>query len=112
MNFQVIYIEACEAGSMFQGLLPNNWDIYATTAANAEENSYGTYCPDDYPSAPSEYDTCLGDTYSVAWLEDRYCYTFTPFIFIYLIFRVIRHTNGLSLCVLFAVKCMIFALKP
>nr|ANF89407.1 delta vacuolar processing protein [Vitis vinifera] len=66
----VIYIEACEAGSMFQGLLPNNWDIYATTAANAEENSYGTYCPDDYPSAPSEYDTCLGDTYSVAWLED------------------------------------------
>ena len=39
----VLYIEACESGSIFQGMLdettPNVW---ATTAANAEESSWGT----------------------------------------------------------------------
>lgn len=72
-------MEACEAGSMFQGLLPDNWNIYVTTAANAKENSYATYCPEDYPPPPFEYfesDACLGDTYSVAWLEDRYIYIY------------------------------------
>ena len=67
-------MEACESGSMFQGLLPNNWNIYATTASNAEESSYATYCPDDFPAPPVEFadaGICLGDTYSVAWLEDR-----------------------------------------
>ncbi|KAE8658077.1 Vacuolar-processing enzyme [Hibiscus syriacus] len=34
------------------------------------ENSWGTYCPEEYPSPPPEYDTCLGDLYSVAWMED------------------------------------------
>jgi hypothetical protein len=47
-------------------------NIYATTAANAEESSWGTYCPGEYPSPPPEYETCLGDLYSVAWMEDRY----------------------------------------
>ncbi|KAJ7952081.1 vacuolar-processing enzyme-like [Quillaja saponaria] len=66
----VIYVEACEAGSIFEGLLPKNINIYATTASNAQESSYATYCPGDFPSPPSEYDTCLGDTYSISWLED------------------------------------------
>ncbi|GLJ05324.1 hypothetical protein SUGI_0016090 [Cryptomeria japonica] len=66
----VIYIEACESGSIFEGLLPKNLNIYATTAASADENSWGTYCPGMEPSPPSEYDTCLGDLYSVAWMED------------------------------------------
>ncbi|KAH9327082.1 hypothetical protein KI387_007260 [Taxus chinensis] len=66
----VIYIEACESGSIFEGLLPKDLNIYATTAANAEENSWGTYCPGMEPSPPPEYDTCLGDLYSVAWMED------------------------------------------
>ncbi|KAF2286268.1 hypothetical protein GH714_012999 [Hevea brasiliensis] len=39
-------------------------------AANAIESSWGTYCPGDYPSPPPEYETCLGDLYSVAWMED------------------------------------------
>jgi len=45
-------------------------NIYATTASGPDENSWGTYCPGEYPSPPQEYDTCLGDLYSVAWMED------------------------------------------
>ncbi|KAB2623073.1 vacuolar-processing enzyme-like [Pyrus ussuriensis x Pyrus communis] len=52
----VFYIEACEAGSMFEGLL-------------SKESSYGTYCPGDL-SVPAEFDTCLGDLYSISWMED------------------------------------------
>ncbi|KAA8525182.1 hypothetical protein F0562_006954 [Nyssa sinensis] len=66
----VFYLEACESGSIFEGLLPEGLNIYATTASNAEESSWGTYCPGEYPSPPPEYDTCLGDLYSVAWMED------------------------------------------
>lgn len=40
----VFYMEACESGSMFEGLLPSDVSIYATTAANSKESSYGTYC--------------------------------------------------------------------
>lgn len=41
----VLYVEACESGSMFEGLLPKDLDIYVTTAANSYESSWGTYCP-------------------------------------------------------------------
>uniref|UniRef100_A0A1D1ZHI9 Vacuolar-processing enzyme n=1 Tax=Anthurium amnicola TaxID=1678845 RepID=A0A1D1ZHI9_9ARAE len=66
----VFYLEACEAGSVFEGLLPEGLNIYATTASNAVESSWGTYCPGDFPSPPPEYWTCLGDLYSVSWMED------------------------------------------
>ncbi|KAG9158386.1 hypothetical protein Leryth_013137, partial [Lithospermum erythrorhizon] len=66
----VFYLEACEAGSIFEGLLPQGLNIYATTASNALESSWGTYCPGENPSPPPEYETCLGDLYSVAWMED------------------------------------------
>jgi legumain len=66
----VFYLEACESGSIFEGLLPENINIYATAASNAMENSWGTYCPGQYPSPPPEYWTCLGDLYSVSWMED------------------------------------------
>ncbi|XP_068330712.1 vacuolar-processing enzyme [Pyrus communis] len=66
----VFYLEACESGSIFEGLLPEGLNIFATTASNAEESSWGTYCPGEYPSPPPEYETCLGDLYSVAWMED------------------------------------------
>ncbi|RMZ57140.1 hypothetical protein APUTEX25_003597 [Auxenochlorella protothecoides] len=35
----VIYLEACESGSMFEGLLPEDISVFATTAANARESS-------------------------------------------------------------------------
>ncbi|XP_074566052.1 vacuolar-processing enzyme-like [Curcuma longa] len=66
----VFYLEACESGSIFEGLLPEDINIYATTAANAYESSWGTYCPGDYPSPPPEFHSCLGDLYSVSWMED------------------------------------------
>ncbi|XP_076916456.1 vacuolar-processing enzyme-like [Bidens hawaiensis] len=66
----VFYLEACESGSIFEGLLPQGLNIYATTASGPDESSWGTYCPGDYPSPPPEYTTCLGDLYSVAWMED------------------------------------------
>uniref|UniRef100_A0ACD5ZAB0 Uncharacterized protein n=1 Tax=Avena sativa TaxID=4498 RepID=A0ACD5ZAB0_AVESA len=60
----VFYLEACESGSIFEGLLPANISIYATTASNANESSWATYC--DH----AEIMSCLGDLYSVAWMED------------------------------------------
>lgn len=42
------YMEACESGSMFAGLPAGSpLNIYATTAANGQESSWGTYCPPD-----------------------------------------------------------------
>jgi legumain len=62
------YIEACESGSMFPGL-PSNIGVYATTAANASESSWGTYCyPDDVVNGV-HINSCLGDLYSVNWME-------------------------------------------
>jgi ABC-type uncharacterized transport system permease subunit len=68
---QIIYVEACESGSMFEGIMPQDLNIYVTTAANAVESSWGTYCPGMNPPPPQEYLTCLGDVYSVSWMEDR-----------------------------------------
>jgi len=59
----VFYLEACESGSMFDGLLPENIGIYATTAANPDESSYAYYWD-------STRQTYLGDEYSIRWLED------------------------------------------
>jgi len=43
----VFYLETCESGSMFAGHLKDNINIYAVTAANPTESSWGTYC---YPN--------------------------------------------------------------
>merc|ERR1711907_173637 len=66
----VFYIEACESGSIFDGTLPADINVYATTAANPSESSWGCYCPGMQPSPPAGYNTCLGDLYSVAWMEN------------------------------------------
>ncbi|KAF4089852.1 hypothetical protein AMELA_G00043030 [Ameiurus melas] len=58
----VLYIEACESGSMMKPL-PVDIDIYATTAANPQESSYACYYDESR-------DTYLGDWYSVNWMED------------------------------------------
>jgi legumain len=66
----VVYIEACESGSMFQNILADNINVYALTAANPTESSWGTYCfPDDAING-THINTCLGDTFSVNWMED------------------------------------------
>lgn len=69
-NEFVFYLEACESGSMFNKILPENIKIYATTAANPNQSSWATYCsPDDRVDGKS-IGSCLGDEYSVNWLED------------------------------------------
>lgn len=65
----VFYLEACESGSMFQGLSAST-NIFATTAANADESSWGTYCPPDDIVDSKNLNTCLGDLYSVNWMEN------------------------------------------
>jgi legumain len=66
----VFYLEACESGSMFDGILKDNINIYAITAANADESSWGTYCyPDDQVNG-THINSCLGDLFSVNWMED------------------------------------------
>eukprot|EP01137_Pigoraptor_chileana_P018002 Opistho-2@76858 len=59
----VLYIEACESGSMFENLLPTGINAFATTASNAEESSYACYYDDTFQ-------TYLGDVYSVNWMEN------------------------------------------
>ncbi|CAD5234022.1 unnamed protein product [Bursaphelenchus xylophilus] len=61
----VLYVEACYSGSMFQGFLPKNTNIYAVTAANAAESSYACYC-----DSKKLRGVCLGDLFSVNWMED------------------------------------------
>jgi len=66
----VFYLEACESGSMFQNLLPPNINIYATSASSPYESSWGCYCPPDDMVNGQELNSCLGDLYSVNWMED------------------------------------------
>lgn len=66
----VFYMEACESGSMFEGLIPSDINIYVTTASNAKESSWGTYCPPDDSVNGVHLKSCLGDLYSVNWMEN------------------------------------------
>jgi len=55
---------------MFDGILPATWDIYATTASNPDESSWGTYCPPQDMVNGVELGSCLGDLYSVNWMQN------------------------------------------
>merc|ERR550537_1320990 len=53
---------------MFEG--QNIPGVYALTAANGRESSWGTYCyPQDKVNGKS-IGSCLGDLFSVNWMED------------------------------------------
>merc|ERR1712047_121004 len=62
-NKMVFYVEACESGSMFKGLLDPNLNVFATTASNATTSSFACYFD-------KAWKTFLGDVYSIKWLED------------------------------------------
>lgn len=66
----VIYIEACHSGSMFEDILKDNLNVYATTASNAGESSWAYYCPPDDTINGVSIGSCLGDEYSIHWMED------------------------------------------
>uniref|UniRef100_M1B315 Vacuolar processing enzyme n=1 Tax=Solanum tuberosum TaxID=4113 RepID=M1B315_SOLTU len=72
----VFYMEACDSGSMFDGLLEEGLNIYVTTASKPAEDSWATYCsfsgePCLGECPPKGFNnTCLGDLFSVSWLEN------------------------------------------
>jgi len=66
----VFYMEACESGSMFADL-PSDMNVWAVSAANAHESSFATYCPPKGDLVNGVHlNTCLGDQFSVNWMED------------------------------------------
>merc|ERR1719230_1847430 len=67
-NRLVFYLEACESGSMFEGMdIPG---VYALTAANGRESSWGTYCMPNDKVNGKHIGSCLGDLFSVNWMEE------------------------------------------
>lgn len=68
-NELVFYMEACESGSMFPGLASDT-KILAVTAANAHESSWGYYCMPNDKVNGKDMHTCLGDLFSISWMED------------------------------------------
>lgn len=60
----VFYLESCESGSMFENVLDDTINVYALTAANSHESSWGTFCENDMRLP------CLGDLFSVNWMKD------------------------------------------
>ena len=59
--YTVLYVEACESGSVFAGYLPPDRHILAVTAANTTSPSYAC-C---YDPSIGAY---LGDAFSVRWV--------------------------------------------
>jgi legumain len=54
---------------MFQKL-PTNTKIYALSAANPTESSWGTYCSPNDVIQGKHIGSCLGDLFSVNFIED------------------------------------------
>ncbi|KAK7853643.1 vacuolar-processing enzyme [Quercus suber] len=50
----VFYLEACDSGSNFDGLLPKGMNIYATTSTKPDELDWATYCPGDPQNPPPQ----------------------------------------------------------
>lgn len=45
-------------------------NVYALSAANPHESSWGTYCHPNDTVNGTALGTCLGDLFSVSWMED------------------------------------------
>ena len=65
----VLYIEACFSGSMAIDF-PEDLGISIVTAANDQESSWGWYCGDEAVVKGKDIGSCLGDEFSVFWMED------------------------------------------
>uniref|UniRef100_A0A6B2L507 Legumain prodomain domain-containing protein n=1 Tax=Arcella intermedia TaxID=1963864 RepID=A0A6B2L507_9EUKA len=66
----VFYMEACESGSMFNGVVGGDLDVYVTTASSPVQSSWGTFCPPDDVINGTALNTCLGDLYQVNWMQN------------------------------------------
>jgi len=67
-NKLTMYLETCESGSMFQDM--NIPGIYALSASNPTESSWGSYCGSEAVVNGKNINSCLGDLFSVNWMED------------------------------------------
>jgi len=65
----LFYLEACESGSIFANLLKAP-KVKAVTAANPKESSWGYYCAPQDKVQGKAIGSCLGDEFSVHWMED------------------------------------------
>jgi len=66
-----MYLETCESGSMFEGMTTPN--VYALSASNPTESSWGYYCSSSTGGSSVDgksIGSCLGDLFSIAWMED------------------------------------------
>ena len=59
----LFYLESCESGSMFEGLLTAHTNILAVTASNSTSPSFAAYYDE-------RLNTFLADEFSVAWMEE------------------------------------------
>ena len=65
----LFFVEACESGSLFHNIDLESINALALTATNSTSPSYGTYCfPHDKVNGQNLY-SCLGDMFSVSWME-------------------------------------------
>merc|ERR1711957_834116 len=67
-NKLTFYLETCESGSMFQGMTTPG--VYALSASNPTESSWGSYCGSEAKVNGKSINSCLGDLFSVNWMEE------------------------------------------
>ena len=65
----LFFLDACDSGSMFDKLLPSDISVYAITAASDQQFSWGTFCPSDDVVEGTPLYTCLGDLFTVSWMD-------------------------------------------
>lgn len=66
----VFYLEACESGSMFSEILPTDINVFALSASSPSESSWAQYCGEAANVNGTNIGSCLGDEFSVNWMED------------------------------------------
>lgn len=64
----VIYIEACNSGSMLEDI-PTDINVYGVTAVPADYPSLGTYCGYDAVINGTSIGSCLGDLFAVFYMK-------------------------------------------
>jgi len=93
----VFYMEACESGSMFPDLTQDG-KILAVTASNAQESSWGTYCGDEAVVKGKSIGSCLGDLFSVNWMQDDDLGKYSSETFKSQISKITKLTNKSHVC--------------
>ena len=65
----VFYLETCFSGSMFEKL-SRDLNVYAVSAANAQEESWACYCYPGDEVGGVNIGSCLGDVFSLQFVTN------------------------------------------